>query len=153
MSPEEMKRRSDESKIHCQDYDEETGEQIFLVSQERIKENDINYIMDRFLKDGITPPPPPEGVVYGDGTLMRTYEERKKFILEAEASFESLPAKIRKRFDNQPALFLEFMDDPENDEEAIRLGLKVDPNLKNEPSIEPPTSSKEGSENVPPAST
>lgn len=44
----------------------------------------------------------------------------------AQAAFDSLPAKLRARFDNDPAKFLEFFNDPANQEEAVKLGLATD---------------------------
>lgn len=44
-------------------------------------------------------------------------------IREAEEAFDSLPAKIRERFQNDPGQFLAFLSDPANKEEATKLGL------------------------------
>src|SRR5260370_17801263 len=55
----------------------------------------------------------------------------------AQQAFESLPAKIRPRFDNDPAHFLEFFNAPKNQEEAIKLGLASD--LRPPPPPPPPS--------------
>lgn len=44
-------------------------------------------------------------------------------IRTASMAFESLPSKLRDRFGNDPTAFLEFISDPENLDEATRLGL------------------------------
>lgn len=44
-------------------------------------------------------------------------------VKEGEAAFATLPSKVRERFGNDPARFLEFMGDPENRDEAVKLGL------------------------------
>jgi phage internal scaffolding protein len=44
-------------------------------------------------------------------------------VREADAAFASLPAKLRDRFGNDPAKFLGFLSNPENIDEARRLGI------------------------------
>lgn len=44
----------------------------------------------------------------------------------SQEAFDSLPAKIRARFDNDPAKFIDFFMDPANQDEAIKLGLAND---------------------------
>lgn len=44
-------------------------------------------------------------------------------IRTAGLAFEALPAKLRDRFGNDPAAFLSFVADPENKDEATRLGI------------------------------
>ena len=64
--------------------------------------------------------------VYGDVTDLKTFQEAKNVFIEAEKAFMSLDAKVRKEFDNDPAKFLDFMDNlDENRAEAERLGLAV----------------------------
>lgn len=50
-------------------------------------------------------------------------------IRDASQAFEALPAKLRDRFGNDPAQFLAFLSDPDNLDEARRLGIikKPDP--------------------------
>lgn len=54
------------------------------------------------------------------------YQQYLETLRATDASFALLPAKIRARFDNDPAQFLEFFNDPANQEEAIKLGLAQD---------------------------
>lgn len=42
---------------------------------------------------------------------------------EAKNLFMQLPSDVRKRFDNKPAKLLEFISNPDNLEEGIKLGL------------------------------
>lgn len=51
------------------------------------------------------------------------FQESIELIRLAESSFSTLPAKVRDRFGNDPAEFLQFMADPDNQDEAIELGL------------------------------
>ena len=45
-------------------------------------------------------------------------------IIAAQEAFNSLPSDIRKKFDNDPAEFLEFVSDEKNNDEMIQMGLK-----------------------------
>jgi len=47
-------------------------------------------------------------------------------VRQGENAFMTLPAKTRQRFDNDPAKFLQFMADPANQDEMIKLGLAKD---------------------------
>lgn len=49
---------------------------------------------------------------------------------EASDRFMSLPAKIRSRFHNDPAELYRFVSNPENDDEAVKLGLLKRPEAK-----------------------
>lgn len=51
------------------------------------------------------------------------YQTSLDVIRRGEQAFDSLPAKVRERFANDPAEFLEFMADPKNAQEMIDLGL------------------------------
>ncbi len=48
-------------------------------------------------------------------------------MIEAQENFMRLPANIRKRFDNDPAQLIEFINDPNNLDEAINIGLAKEP--------------------------
>lgn len=60
---------------------------------------------------------------YGDFTNVRDYLESATRVLDAQAGFDALPAEMRDRCDNDPAQFIEFVNDPENMEELHALGL------------------------------
>jgi len=87
-------------------------------------ECDINTIMARYAQTGIL-----EHVSEAPGRYMdcigADYQAAANFIASANSSFYGLPAKIRDRFDNNPALFLDAMDDPRFAQEAVELGLRA----------------------------
>lgn len=56
------------------------------------------------------------------------YTEALAIVQKANDSFAALDAEIRKRFDNNPANMVNFLADPENVQEAIKLGLMVETN-------------------------
>lgn len=96
-------------------------------------EADINQIMARAMRgehnDYINKHQPQYGDVTGPD-----YLEAQIAIAGANSMFEDLPAKLRSRFNHNPAEFLEFVQNPNNAEELITL------KLANPPAIEPETS-------------
>lgn len=60
---------------------------------------------------------------YADLPEPLDFQQSLNLVMEAEASFMTLPSKVRDRFGNDPAQFLGFMADPANFEEIINLGL------------------------------
>lgn len=61
---------------------------------------------------------------FADGSDFQTHMDR---IVSAQQQFDSLPAEIRDRFDNDPAELLDFVSDENNRDEAIELGLVPKP--------------------------
>lgn len=64
---------------------------------------------------------------YGDFSNVEDYQTAANQILQADLAFAQLPAKVRKRMQNSPEVFLEFMADADNQAEAIELGLAEAP--------------------------
>lgn len=115
---------------------------------------DINTILDRATKTGVLPGTNKQAL-YGDFTSVPDYQEAQAILLHADAQFAALDAKARRRFDNSPSKMLEFMADPENLDEAIKLGL-VTPSAQVPPSeapLAPPTASGEVAKRPAPASS
>lgn len=67
------------------------------------------------------------------------FQEALHQVKDAQASFMTLPSQVRSRFDNDPGRFLEFMADPNNQDEIIKLGLAKDTRPPSTP--QPPSSS------------
>lgn len=61
------------------------------------------------------------------------YQSSLNLVMQAQASFATLPSQVRERFRNDPARFLEFVANPENAEELIRLGIATDATPKDPP--------------------
>lgn len=85
-------------------------------------DTDINIIMKRYAKTGQIPQLIEQGK-YGDFSQVGDFRAATEAILEANTLFAQVPANIRKRFDNDPAQFLEFVNDPENMDELRKMGL------------------------------
>lgn len=97
-----------------------------LTQQEFKKECDINSIMARVLRTGQFPPNARVGR-YGDFSEVDDFQSAQELILNAKTQFSGLPAKVRERFKNDPARFLEWIHSKDVDmEEANSLGLLSD---------------------------
>ena len=85
-------------------------------------ECDINNILRQFNVTGQLP----VGSVqpqYGDFSGITDYQSALNAVMAAQDSFLQLPAKVRAKFDNDPALFVEFASDEANKDEMKALGL------------------------------
>ena len=105
---------SNESGLHCED--------ASLAQQHFKDECDINNILRQFNITGLLPEAP-LSPRYGDFTGIGDYHTALNQVIAAEDEFMSLPAAIRARFQNDPALLIDFLDNEENRQEAEKLGL------------------------------
>lgn len=86
-------------------------------------ECDINRILRQFYRTGLVSHVSKRQGYYGDFIGAGTYHDALNLIHEARDMFLELPAKIRAEFDNDPAKFLDFVHDPENEEQMREMGL------------------------------
>lgn len=97
------------------------------MTQQHCKDEcDINYILKRYEDTGSWSGDlrqPTRTFQYGDYTEIPDFIEAQNIIIEGREAFESLPARLRKRFNNNPADLLQFLSDPANRDECIELGL------------------------------
>lgn len=84
---------------------------------------DINVIMRRYEKTGMLPTMAQVEGYFADVSDMGDYRTALSVVREADGMFMALPAEVRRRFDNDPAAFVDFMADPANRDEAVKLGL------------------------------
>ena len=109
---------SDLSALFCDDES--------LTHQEFAEESDINTIIERF-GIGENPVEAQRWVTNVDiSEAPSNYQDVMNQLNEAAAQFMSLPARVRSRFENDPAKFVDFVSDPANVDEMIRLGLAVE---------------------------
>lgn len=94
-----------------------------LTNQADKKACDINNILKKAERTGVIEHLNAHAGQYGDFTTAEDYKASLDQILNAQDMFMSLPSNIRKKFDNDPAEFLAFVDDPANQEEMVSLGL------------------------------
>lgn len=114
---------SDSTGVDCS-VDPYTGEEIgSMAKQAFADECDINLIMARYEKTGVIDHVNRRAPVFDDFTDVVDYQTALNVVSEAEGMFADLSARVRARFDNDPAKLLEFVQDPANVEEARSLGL------------------------------
>ena len=110
------------------DRDENSARSTFIFSKPSLAkqsfrdECDINNILRKFNVTGELP----VGSVqpqYGDFSGITDYQSALNAVMAAQDSFLALPAKIRARFDNDAALFVDFASDEANKDEMKALGL------------------------------
>lgn len=91
------------------------------------KEADINNIMAKYRKTGVLVDPTMVNVnmkpMFGDFTKLGSFQSMQFKVKEAEKAFNSLPLKVRQRFEFDPGKMLDFLSDPNNAKEAVELGL------------------------------
>ena len=85
---------------------------------------DINTIMKRFGITGEAPAPahnrPGE---FGDFSAALDFHTAMNRVTEAQQAFARLPAALRARFQNDPGQFLDYVNNSDNIEEAVDLGI------------------------------
>ena len=107
----------------CNDVDVATvnGEPS-MARQEFKDEVDINNIMKKY-DDRLNAVPFTASGQYGDFSQITEFRDMLDTVIYAQEAFASLPASMRKRFGNDPALLLEFLQDEANYDEGVKLGL------------------------------
>lgn len=101
------------------------------MAQQQFRDSqDINIIMKKY-NNQMANIPDFSGE-YADLTTFKFEDEMNK-ISRAEEAFAGLPSEIRTRFDNRPGKLLQFLDDPNNYDEAVKMKL-VTPKSKPAPS-------------------
>lgn len=101
---------------------------------------DVNTIMRAYELTGVLPHDGKKRF-YLDVSEMSDYRTALDQIHHADNLFSQLPAQVRKRFGNDPAIFLDFVADPQNQAELEEMGLIQPENVEPEPKqpVEPAT--------------
>lgn len=110
--------------------------EIETRTQQQFKDEcDINKLMERFGVTGTVPqvirPPMQEDYegIFDFQTAMNT-------LRRAQEEFMKMPSGVRARFQNNPHIFTQYFQNPENRAEAEKLGLVL-PQPKKEPIVAP----------------
>lgn len=116
-------------------------------TQQHFKDEcDINNILKRVEATGVLPTNT-KAPVYGDFTVVpKSLLEAFGMIKQANDLFMALPAVARERFNNDPEKMVAFLNDPQNREEAFKLGLVKAPVVAEVPAepAKAPEAPKEG---------
>lgn len=97
-----------------------------MTLQDAAPSCDINSMVERFRRTGSyhgmisQPSVSPQ---YGDFFDLPSYDQSLKAVIMAQEMFAGLPANVRDRFVNDPSRLMSFLADPDNFEEAVKLGL------------------------------
>jgi phage internal scaffolding protein len=97
------------------------------MAKQSFKEScDVNHILKKYQKTGVLPIMKNQKL-YEDFADAPTYHESMNIIAKSTEQFEGLDADLRDRFNNDPYKFLEFVNNEDNSDEMIKLGLKEKP--------------------------
>jgi len=111
------------------------------TKQSFVAECDINNILKQYSRTGMLNHVSAKAAqgAYRDLPDEVDFQASMNIVLQGQSAFASLPSKLRNRFNNDPAEFLEFMSNPENQAEAEKLGLTSPKEAPPSPSpAEPP---------------
>lgn len=106
-----------------------------LTQQQFKEECDVNNILAKYKKTGMLNHLNKHQANYGDFSDLNDYQTNLDKVMHAQNTFNELPSNIRSKFENDPGKLIDFLSKEENNEEAIKLGLKF-PRKKPEPSIQ-----------------
>lgn len=96
-----------------------------LTQQQYAKQCDINEILSQYQKTGEINFKNANQGQYLDLLELPDYQQSLDIVHRAQEAFMQLPAQARKRFQNDPYEMISFLQDPENQQEAIRLGMLI----------------------------
>ena len=123
-----------------------------LTHQQFKDQCDRHLIVSRYLKTGHLPTTQKQPF-YGDFSNVSSYQDALDVVSRGEEMFNALPSTIRGRFNNDPVELINFVEDPRNFSEAIRLGLLPDSNVaaaeQSAQPIQEPLKGNDGSVSVP----
>lgn len=94
-----------------------------LTVQSSRDDADINVIVERFGISGTLPQVTMQPITNAIFEGLFDFQSAQNALVSAQRAFDDLPAKLRARFENNPALFVDFCTDKENLPELRRLGL------------------------------
>lgn len=94
--------------------------------QEFEHECEINNIMAKYQKTGLVDHVTKYNPTYGDYDPI-DFQTALNTINEGEAMFAELPSAARKYFNNSPGEFMTFIQDPDNIDKMVELGLASKP--------------------------
>lgn len=105
-----------------------------LTQQHMADQADLNKVMER-AKRGVPMEVP--GYMNGRQPMFMnltgdTYHDMLIKVQQAEQEFMSLPARIRRKFSNNPEMLVRFANDPKNIPELVNLGLMDESQLPEE---------------------
>lgn len=93
-----------------------------LTRQSEKDDADINVLLNRFVRTGLMPQDEREPL-FIDVSDVGDYRQIRDHINRSTDYFNTLDAKVRAKFNNDPAEFLDRLVDPANKQEFVDLGI------------------------------
>lgn len=101
---------------------DEDGNLVYMTEQSHKDMCDVNKIIRKYDRDGLITHVSKFEAHFGDVTGLE-FKAAQDQVIAAQRMFDDLPSNIRKEFGNDPGNLLSFMDNPDNRDKAIELGL------------------------------
>jgi phage internal scaffolding protein len=98
-----------------------------LAQQHFKDECDVNNILRKYQKTGLIDHVNRFQGDYADLSDVPDFQDSLNAVIDAQEAFMTLPSSIRKQFGNDPAAFLDFVHDPDNRDEMVKMGLSKAP--------------------------
>lgn len=96
---------------------------VSRTHQNFLEEANINTVMGKYRRVGFFENVNVRVPAYADFSTVGEFQDAQNKLVAAREYFESLPARLRNRCDNDPAKLIEFVEDPANIQEMIDLGI------------------------------
>lgn len=116
-----MKFRSRFSRDTSGCYGSPAGD-VSMTDPQYLRDCDINCILKDYKITGKLPEVAKPGV-FADVSRLGDFAEHMRVVNDGREHFAALPAEIRARFGNDPAAYFDFVVNPENQSECVRLGI------------------------------
>lgn len=126
-------------------------EEPSLTIQAEKDECDINQIIARVAKGQDLSHVNQRVAQYGDFSNVPDYQSSLELVKNANGFFMAMSPEVRERFNNDPGQMLKFMQNADNYDEAVKLGLVIPKKVETPPAAAP-EGSKEPSNPAPAAS-
>jgi hypothetical protein len=116
-----------------------------LTQQSFADDANLQKVLEKWgVTDGALPPYAPDLNYFGDFSDVPEYRDALENTRVANERFNALPAEIRSYFNNNPLTLYKWVNDPENWDEAVELGLL------HKTAVETPPEPKTGAAAAPP---
>lgn len=120
-----------------------------MTEQAHKDDCDIQKILKKYAQTGVITHNNAVQGTYQDFPSGMDFQSAQNIIAEGKSLFETVPARIRADFDNDPAKFLEFTQNPDNRDAMDAYGFLTE--RKSEPTLTPTVSSKTSvTDDIPP---
>lgn len=127
------------------------NDQPSMTDQSFEQETNANFIVRKFNKTRDVSLLKQRAGQYADVSEIGDLGDALMKIQYAKDSFATLPATLRKKFDNDPQEFINYLNNSENDQEAIELGLKIkkDVPVVPQPDVDKPKARQKKQQDLP----